>query len=1133
MRLRTLDLIRYGRFTDRTLDFGPAGDGPDVAVVYGPNEAGKSTALHAWLDLLFEMPLQHRYAFQHARKDMLIGATLETADGPLTLRRTGQRTGSLTDARGRTVDERRLEVLLHGLDRDAYRTRFSLDDRVLREGGEEIAKAQGDLGQLLYAGSSGLSGFAETLRQAQEEIDGFHKPRGRSTVLAEARNTLREIEDRLDAARLDPRRFDALQAEAAAADAALAGAGAERDHAKRALRLREAADARRDLSREIDALTDRLADHPDGPDLPPEAAARLAQAIEALTVAREGRARADEALADAERRRADQTPDPDGLRIGALLAELEDVPFGDGQTLVMRATAADADLGNRRAERDRLRTSVRMLAERLAGPEADPAHVVLARDVMSAIRDAALDLRAARAGRDEARRTLAAARDGLGPSEVMADGSEALADALAALDSLRLDPEALAATARDAALAADLAAAGLPSGWDALTEAGLPTAAELRAAEQAVQAAAAEVAKADGAAADAAEALAAQTAALEAETGLADVVTDADIAASRAARDRLWSTHRGALDAASADAFAEAMAQDDAARDRHGASREARAHRARMEAEVHLLRERLARRTDAAQAARAAQETPLGAAAQFAGRLGLDPSVSPAVFAERREALIAAAGARLAAEAAQADHARALDARNAALRAVADAVRAIGGTVSAIPDGLPAARRLRSDLDERRARIASRQEAAGVVRKLEAAEARCAAAVTDAEAALTRLTAGLWCAGLSGEALLRLLDDLADLGEQHAALGELERRVAQMQDALDAFDTRAGDLIAALGDEARGASVAGLLRAARDRAAAAGAADRAIAAAQRDAAAAREEQKRLDRKIAAAIDRRDAVFAGQDSVPGEDPEAALARLVARDELRAQIASLSKERTALAEGHDPAALAEEEAQDDPVRTEALTDTVKEAEAARDHALGRRAEARAALDVALNGEGGVDPAQERAAVLEELREAARRAALTRIGLVAAAGALRRLREDRRGPMLQATEAAFRQMTGGEWPRLEAQPTGSGERLVGIRNGAAVPADAMSTGTRGQLYLALRVAGHADFTDRFGPLPFLTDDILETFDDDRAAAALRLAAEMGRMGQAILFTHHRHLVQMAEDEIPGLRVIDLQAN
>jgi uncharacterized protein YhaN len=121
----------------------------------------------------------------------------------------------------------------------------------------------------------------------------------------------------------------------------------------------------------------------------------------------------------------------------------------------------------------------------------------------------------------------------------------------------------------------------------------------------------------------------------------------------------------------------------------------------------------------------------------------------------------------------------------------------------------------------------------------------------------------------------------------------------------------------------------------------------------------------------------------------------------------------------------------------------------------------------------------------------------------------------------------------MTGGEWPRLEAQPTGSGERLVGIRNGAAVPADAMSTGTRGQLYLALRVAGHADFTDRFGPLPFLTDDILETFDDDRAAAALRLAAEMGRMGQAILFTHHRHLVQMAEDEIPGLRVIDLQAN
>ena len=54
MRLNRLDLTRYGKFTDRSLDFGaPAPGKADLHIVYGPNEAGKSTALSAFLDLLF------------------------------------------------------------------------------------------------------------------------------------------------------------------------------------------------------------------------------------------------------------------------------------------------------------------------------------------------------------------------------------------------------------------------------------------------------------------------------------------------------------------------------------------------------------------------------------------------------------------------------------------------------------------------------------------------------------------------------------------------------------------------------------------------------------------------------------------------------------------------------------------------------------------------------------------------------------------------------------------------------------------------------------------------------------------------------------------------------------------------
>ena len=158
MRLRRLDLLRYGRFEETPLDFGTAGEGSDVTVIFGPNEAGKSTAFAAWLDLLYGFQRQgHPYAFRFERKDLLVGAEIETAEGPLVLQRNARNTGSLTDDSGREVAEHRLAALLHGLDRDAYRTRFSLDDAVLRAGGEEIAAAKGDLGRLLHAGTSGLS----------------------------------------------------------------------------------------------------------------------------------------------------------------------------------------------------------------------------------------------------------------------------------------------------------------------------------------------------------------------------------------------------------------------------------------------------------------------------------------------------------------------------------------------------------------------------------------------------------------------------------------------------------------------------------------------------------------------------------------------------------------------------------------------------------------------------------------------------------------------------------------------------------------------------------------------------------------------------------------------------------------
>lgn len=236
MRLNRLDLVRYGRFQDAALDFGaPPAAGPDVTVVYGANEAGKSTAFTAWLDFLFGFRGGTQYAFRFDRKDMLVGAVLETPDGVQALRRTAASAGSLTDANGHVISEQRLAGWLYGLDREAYRTRFSLNDTILREGGAEIARAQGDLGQLLHAGSSGLAGLSEALAKVEAEVEGFHRKGGRKTVANEGRNRLRELEAELREARLDPRGFDRLVRRRDEAEAGFAAAQAELAAARLAL----------------------------------------------------------------------------------------------------------------------------------------------------------------------------------------------------------------------------------------------------------------------------------------------------------------------------------------------------------------------------------------------------------------------------------------------------------------------------------------------------------------------------------------------------------------------------------------------------------------------------------------------------------------------------------------------------------------------------------------------------------------------------------------------------------------------------------------------------------------------------------------------------------------------------------
>jgi len=89
-----------------------------------------------------------------------------------------------------------------------------------------------------------------------------------------------------------------------------------------------------------------------------------------------------------------------------------------------------------------------------------------------------------------------------------------------------------------------------------------------------------------------------------------------------------------------------------------------------------------------------------------------------------------------------------------------------------------------------------------------------------------------------------------------------------------------------------------------------------------------------------------------------------------------------------------------------------------------------------------------------------------------------------------------------------------------LAGVRPyGERVYVQGMSSGTRDQLYLALRLASLEKYMENAEPMPFIVDDVLVDFDDERSEAALNALSTLSEKTQVILFTHHSSVVEQAK--------------
>jgi len=166
-----------------------------------------------------------------------------------------------------------------------------------------------------------------------------------------------------------------------------------------------------------------------------------------------------------------------------------------------------------------------------------------------------------------------------------------------------------------------------------------------------------------------------------------------------------------------------------------------------------------------------------------------------------------------------------------------------------------------------------------------------------------------------------------------------------------------------------------------------------------------------------------------------------------------------------------------------------------------------------------------AEEAQALLARLETDVEQYARLRLASTVLNQAVERYREKNQGPILERSTELFTRMTLGSFDGLRVDFNDKGEAvLVGVRPGGkeVVTVEGMSDGTTDQLYLAVRLASLDAYMERNEAMPFIVDDILIKFDDERATAALQVLAEISRRTQVLFFTHHRRLVELAEAHV-----------
>lgn len=180
MKLRRLELTAYGLFSDARIDLRPDAR---LHLIVGPNEAGKTTRRAAIADLLYGFEHRSDYAFRYENAKLRVSARIE-ANGTIheVVRRKG-RGQTLYDHTDTPVDRSIVASWLGGIDRDTYVKLGSISHDELKEGARILLEDEGAVASALFGAATGGFNAREFLEKLQADAAALFKPGGQNPPL--------------------------------------------------------------------------------------------------------------------------------------------------------------------------------------------------------------------------------------------------------------------------------------------------------------------------------------------------------------------------------------------------------------------------------------------------------------------------------------------------------------------------------------------------------------------------------------------------------------------------------------------------------------------------------------------------------------------------------------------------------------------------------------------------------------------------------------------------------------------------------------------------------------------------------------------------------------------------------------